>query len=137
MLGDGSENEKLQSNLNKRNQIVQESSPAEQFMEKKPTSTIANPTSKTISLNNADNNHITLLINDNLQELEGGHFRCRICGQDSTGMTKTRKGDRKNNMKNHIETHVEGLSISCEVCGKEFRSRNSYSVHKSLYHKRK
>ena len=118
------------------NQCFQEKFP-ERFVERKPMSNTASPTSKTISLSNADNTHVTSMINDNLQELEGGHFRCRICGKDSTGMTKTKKADLKHNMKKHVEVHVEGLLFSCELCGKEFRSKNSFSVHKSVSHKRK
>ena len=41
----------------------------------------------------------------------------------------------KGQMKRHVETHLEGLSYSCTLCNKEFRSKNSLTVHKSTYHK--
>ena len=66
---------------------------------------------------------------ENLEELDDGHFRCKICGKDSTGMTKT-KGEKKRNMKNHVETHLGGLSYPCQLCGKTFRSTNSFTTHK-------
>ena len=31
-------------------------------------------------------------------------------------------------MKNHIETHMEGISFSCSICERQFRSRNSIDV---------
>ena len=37
-------------------------------------------------------------------------------------------------MKRHIETHLEGLSYPCQVCGKTFRSRNSFNTHKVTFH---
>ena len=46
--------------------------------------------SKIISLTNTDNNEVKSMIENNLEQLEGGHFRCRVCGKDSKGMTKTR-----------------------------------------------
>ena len=88
-----------------------------------------------ISLTSTDDNEVRSMIENNLEKLEGGHFRCKVCGKDSQGMTKTK--DLKTNMKNHVETHVEGLSYSCQLCGKNFRSKNSFSVHKSKFHKNK
>ena len=90
-------------------------------------------------MTNTDNNDVESMIENNLEQLESGHFRCKVCGKDSEGMTKTigNKAKLKLNMKNHVETHVEGLSYSCEQCGKKFRSKNSFSVHKSNYHKNK
>ena len=90
-------------------------------------------------MTNIDDNEVRSMIENNLEQLEGGHFRCKVCGKDSKGMstTKTNKAKLKWNMKNHVETHIEGLSYSCEQCGKKFRSKNSFSNHKSVYHKNK
>ena len=30
---------------------------------------------------------------------------------------------------------IDGLSLECQLCGKTFRSRNSFKVHQSIYHK--
>ena len=81
-------------------------------------------------------NEIDAKLIENLEPLDGGHFRCRICGKDSTGMKGSDKGQFKAKMKSHAETHIEGLSYPCQLCEKEFRSKNSYYVHKSLKHKR-
>ena len=80
----------------------------------------------TVSLNTTEMSEIDAKLMENLEPLDGGHFRCRICGKDSTGMTGTKYTYHlKNAMKNHVETHIEGLSYPCQLCGKEFRSRNS------------
>ena len=50
---------------------------------------------------------------------------CRICNFTGTRQAVTR----------HIETHIEGLSYSCSLCEKTFRSRNSLNNHKSNYHR--
>ena len=84
-----------------------------------------------IALNTTDNSEIDATLNDNLELLDGGHYRCRLCGKDSLGM----KRNARQNMKNHVETHLEGLSYSCQHCGKEFRSTHSLNVHKSSKHK--
>ena len=136
LLEDGSESEEQLSTPKETNQYFQEN--LKPTFEKKPSPTIANSTSKTISLPNTDDkDEIGSVINDNLEELEDGHFRCKFCGKDSTGMKKTQKACLKVNMRNHVETHIEGVSFPCQICGKEFRSKNSFSVHKSIFHKRK
>ena len=89
----------------------------------------------TVSLNTTEMSEIDAKLMENLEPMDGGHFRCRICGKDSTGMKGTKHTYHlKNNMKNHVETHLEGLFYSCQLCGKEFRSKNSLAVHKSLKH---
>ena len=65
----------------------------------------------------------------------GGHLRCRICGKDSTGMTGSSKAMLRTNMKSHVETHTEGFSYSCQLCGKEFRSKSALCHHKRRQHK--
>ena len=92
---------------------------------------------KIVSMANPENTYVGSMSDDNLEEMDGGHFRCRVCGKDSKGMTNTPQRYRKRNMKSHLEMHLEGLSYSCELCGKDFRSKNSLSVHKSVYHKNK
>ena len=46
---------------------------------------------------------------------------CKVCGKE--GMS--------NAIKDHIEAHhLEGIVIPCNLCGKTFRSRNSFRPHK-------
>ena len=60
-------------------------------------------------------------VNQHVEKSSDGLYKCGLCG-------KTAK--RIRNLKNHIETHIEGLSFPCQLCGKTFRSRNSYNTHK-------
>ena len=110
---------------------------SQQPYEEKPSTSLDLLPTKNIFITNTDDNEVESMIENNLEQLEGGHFRCKVCGKDSKGMTKTKAGDIKPNMKNHVETYIEGLSYSCQLCGKKFRSKNSFSVHKSVYHKNK
>ena len=80
-----------------------------------------------VSLNTAEKSEVDAKLMEILEPLDGGHFKCRICGKDSSGMTASK--DRKGNMKNHVETHLEGLSYPCQLCGKEFRSKQSLWNH--------
>ena len=53
---------------------------------------------------------------------------CKVCGQDGPVQ----------DIKNHIEAnHIAGMSISCDLCGKLFKSRNSLGSHKSQQHRNK
>ena len=38
------------------------------------------------------------------------------------------------NIRRHVETHLDGLCYTCNICSKEFRSRNLLNVHKSTNH---
>ena len=57
---------------------------------------------------------------------EDGVYYCKVCNY---------YGKTKQFVTKHIETHIEGLSYSCTVCHKTFRSKNSLGNHKSIYHK--
>ena len=53
-------------------------------------------------------------------------YKCTLCGKE----------ERISNLSKHIEAnHLEGFSIPCKQCKKTFRSRNSLTTHKHLYHK--
>ena len=83
-----------------------------------------------ISLNTAQNGEIDATLDENLEVLDGGDFRCRLCGKDSFNT----KRNKKQNMRYHVERHMEGLTYNCHHCGKEFRSKNSLNSHKSRFH---
>ena len=52
-------------------------------------------------------------------------FTCNICGKE----------DQKANMIKHIEVnHISGVTHSCDVCGKPFRSREAMRRHKTKGH---
>ena len=68
-------------------------------------------------------------INSYMNNMDG-IWTCSVCG-------KTDKGNVKHNLRKHIETHIEGVSHSCDQCGKTFRSRNALQAHNSRNHKNK
>ena len=68
------------------------------------------------------------MILENVEFRDDGSAVCNICG-------KTAQGNKaKYIIKQHMETHIEGISFSCENCGKSFRSKNSLRTHKSRIH---
>ena len=77
------------------------------------------------SLDTQDKHEIDMKVKELITK-ENGMFKCNSCGKVG--------GDIRN-MQRHVETHIDGLAYPCQLCGKTFRSRNSLSKHKSLYHK--
>ena len=53
------------------------------------------------------------------------NWRCHLCGEYF---------HNRGNAMNHIEAKHISVLYSCEDCGKEFKSRNSWKTHKSVYH---
>ena len=64
-------------------------------------------------------------INDGIHER-----RCTVCGKT------TKCGAGKRAMTRHIETHIEGVSHTCNQCGKVSRSSNALTTHVSSFHKK-
>ena len=83
-----------------------------------------------ISLFNDDSSldEIEQKITQNIGRNENGDFVCNICGK--VGVKRYLK-----NLKLHIETHLDGIAFSCDVCGKQCKSRVSLNTHKRIYHK--
>ena len=53
-------------------------------------------------------------------------YICKICGKE--GLTRV--------IQSHVESnHLEGICIPCDICDKNFSSRNSLRMHKSRFHK--
>ena len=63
-----------------------------------------------------------------------GNLKCTICGKEASCPPSAPRVGRRN-LENHIETHLEGLSFPCQLCGKTFRSRNAYNIHKTRSHR--
>jgi len=74
-----------------------------------------------VPVSTEDVSEVENTVNQHVEKSSDGLYKCGLCG-------KTAKHIR--NLKNHIETHLEGLSFPCQLCGKTFRSRNSYNTHK-------
>ena len=62
-----------------------------------------------------------------LYQKDDGVWRCLACDY----ITSHNSG----HIKRHIETHLDGLSYTCNLCNKEFRSKHSLDDHKRKYHK--
>ena len=89
-----------------------------------------------IAVNGNDKNAINEQVHKYMEDCDDGSYRCSVCGKKSKE-TSGNRAAQKNDMRKHIETHIEGLSYSCPVCQKIFRSRSSLAHHKSQYHKSK
>ena len=57
-------------------------------------------------------------------KLEGKRYKCGVCGRPN----RDRSG-----IGHHIETHFAGLSFTCELCEKEFKSREAIRKHKQRH----
>ena len=74
-------------------------------------------------LSNLDN-----LISNNLGRNTNGLYFCNLCGKQS-GIK-----NGKQNMRNHIETHLVGMTFTCNVCNKPYRTRHTLEQHMYVYH---
>ena len=65
-----------------------------------------------------------------LERTNEGDFRwkCTVCGKKTKHRTDIRR---------HIETHIDGVSHTCNQCGKVSRSSNALVMHISTYHRKK
>jgi len=80
-----------------------------------------------VSVNTSTVNEIEQKIAEYLGKNENGDYICNLCGKVS--------GKKTTNIKNHIETHLEGISFSCSICGKQYRTRSVLNYHKTRSHK--
>ena len=62
-----------------------------------------------------------------LYERKDGVWICLICGYVSLSSSST--------VRKHVETHLEGLSYTCAMCSKVFRTRNALYKHNGKVHK--
>ena len=57
-----------------------------------------------------------------------GVWTCLACDYTSSRMSS-------GHIRRHIETHLDGLSYTCNMCNKEFRSQHCFNEHKRKFHK--
>ena len=91
-------------------------------------------TNRAISLNIDEVNNINQRTDELIETLPDGSVKCIQCGKVDRQAYQSRAIQH---MRNHAETHLEGLSLECQLCGKQFRSRNSLNSHRSQLHKNK
>ena len=63
---------------------------------------------------------------EELYQNTDGVWSCLTCGFTTV---------KRSNIKRHVEVHIDGLLYTCNVCHKEFRSKNVLNVHISSMHK--
>ena len=77
------------------------------------------------AIDSTDANEIKAKVKQLLEKIDGIYV-CKVCQKSSS---------HQHALLRHIETHIDGISYNCQYCGKTFRSVNSLSCHKSVYHK--
>ena len=61
------------------------------------------------------------------EKTENG-WRCLACDHTNTGL-------KSSNIRMHVETHLEGLCYTCNMCDKQYRSKNLLNHHNYDSHK--
>jgi len=79
----------------------------------------------TVAIDGQDESEIQSKIDEILTKTDGV-ITCTACGKSGT---------HPGNMKRHVQTHIDGLSYTCNICNKSFRSKNSFQNHNGIYHK--
>ena len=75
---------------------------------------------------NSDTNTADLVEkNSEMCEKVNGIYTCKVC-------QKTARD--RNSLGHHIESHIEGITLTCEYCGKMFRTRDAIRKHKFRNH---
>ena len=66
-------------------------------------------------------------IRGKMRNIGQGRWTCKVCNYES----------KSTNVYNHVEVrHLHHPMVyTCGVCAKNYKSRNSYNVHVSMYHK--
>ena len=71
--------------------------------------------------------------NDKMKELydkiDGG-WNCLACDYISSDKSST------GNIRKHVETHLDGLCYICNICSKEFSTKDTFYKHRSSHHKK-
>ena len=75
--------------------------------------------------NSSSINEVNQKVEELYERINDGEFKCKLC-------CKIQK--RKDVIKKHIETHMNGLSFPCNLCGKDFMTRNAAQQHYSRNH---
>ena len=64
---------------------------------------------------------------ENLYQKTDGVWACKTCGFTNP---------KRFNIKRHVEIHIDGLLYTCDLCHKEFRSKNVLDNHISCVHRK-
>ena len=109
---------------------IDASEPGEDFVElySNITSVVPVDASKTSPSFDSNKEELSKRIDSMAQQNYEGDlkWKCKVCGK----ATRLRSDIRR-----HIETHPQGISHTCNQCGKVTRSTRAHLVHKSICHK--
>ena len=69
---------------------------------------------------NITNEDLTFQLDSMMKKAEDGEVKwnCKVCGKTVKGKNW---GSARQHMREHVETHIEGLSYTCNQCGKASR----------------
>ena len=67
---------------------------------------------------------------DDLIEQNGENWSCKVCGKVANKSITS----WKRNLQRHTQIHMEGLTYTCNLCGKEFRCKVYLDKHMSKTH---
>ena len=98
------------------------------FVVKEESGDLSTSSVVSVDLDNSTTEVTKQMILENVEFRADGSAVCNICGKTTQG------NHAKYIINQHMETHIEGISFSCENCGKSFRSKNSLRSHKSQKH---
>ena len=98
------------------------------FVAKEESADLSSSSVVSLDLDNSTTEVTKQMILENAEFRADGSASCTICGKTAQGK------QAKYIINQHMETHMEGVSFSCEHCGKSFRSKNSLRSHKSRNH---
>ena len=73
-----------------------------------------------INNENITNEDLTFQLDSMMKKAEDGEVKwnCTVCGKTAKGKNW---GTARQHMMEHVETHIEGLSYTCNQCGKAIR----------------
>ena len=111
----------------KSEELREAAKPVDIFYETQaPVNTKAvNERSYTVAVDGQDESLIESKIDEILTKSDG-IITCTACGKSGTN---------NYNMKRHVQIHIDGMSYSCQLCNKTFRSKNSLQCHNGVFHK--
>ena len=124
--GKGEDYLSTETNIAKEEDTEEEALPIHQNYQSPKPRQVANAERVILPVSSESAGEIEDMVNQHLESVSTGVNLCKLCGFTAK---------KPSAVKNHIETHLEGLSYSCQQCGKAFRSNNSLRNHKSTYHR--
>lgn len=103
-------------------------------MQRKPIQRRERVVDGTLALNESFSDRAARL-DESIVDNGDGTLSCTVCRKRTNPNSKSIFSVERNNLRNHVETHLDGISYSCNICEKTFRSKNSLNCHKSVFHK--